>query len=968
MRKPTALRLLISVIVVTLAASACGGESSDDNDGGADADSTDNAVIDGDGTDGNTDDDNGTDDDADDTDSNDDDGMDGNTDDGNGTDTDGDGDADTDGDGDTSDSSSDDNGDVVYLDEDDVELTSRLIRFGECDELLDYIHTEYAERVGPWGFEDNTYWGVGVPEARRMDTQDMAMAGVEESADSFMSPPPTGGDEVGSATNLTEGIDYSGTNVQEAGVDEADIVKTDGSRIFALSEGRLVVTDAASRKIVGSVKVAEGWSSELFISGDDLLLIQRFYPKDEHQAWDDYNRPETILQRISLTGNTPEITETLRIQGEYVSARSADGTARVIIRYNPQRQFPFVYPQGAAGEQTAKAANRAAVLDTTVADWLPRYTTDDTAAHKGQQLTACGNTHAPSVFSGFGVTVVMSVPMASGFNPANSTAVMAPGDTVYASVESLYLATTTWDIPKATEAEAGAEAESEAEAATETEAATEAEAATGAEAEAEEDSDDNGKKTDDRLTQVNDIDIGTSVDEIDIEPNIRIAIEPDQRIAIMPDQRRDRRTSIHRFSITDTANAVYEASGDVPGSIHNQFSLSEHEGHLRVVTTTGDMWAWAWRDDEGDTDPQSRVRVSQSQVRVLRQEGDRLIEVGSVGDIGKGERVQSVRFVGDIGYVVTFRQIDPFYTIDLSDPTDPRIRGELKIPGFSSYLHPISDDLVLGVGSDADDRGVVTGAKVSLFDVSDLDNPSETAVWSAPDGWNDIGWDHRAFLWWAPENLAVIPVSIYGGSKSWAGAVALRVTDGKIAEVGRIDHQDEDTAPGKTNCRRLTQKDLPSTDQPELSSADQPEQDVSIKQGNSSGEQDSGSSSSSSEEDYGLVNLISDMVNAGEAALACGPGEVGSMTGFDCYDSYYNEAANLSGIINSNETLWYCWPRFDLNTIVRSIVIKEELWTLGYQGRFYDVSNRARLQVNDLSTLERLAQIYLSDENGKTAA
>ena len=625
------------------------------------------------------------------------------------------------------------------------------------------------------------------------------------------------------------------------------------------------------------------------INGDDLLLIKRY------SSWDDYNNTETILQQITITDNTPKIVETLRIQGDYVSARSVGGTARVIIRYDPQHRFPFVYPQSKTGEQTAEAANRSAVMNSTIADWLPRYTTDDTALDKGRQLTACDNTHAPSVFSGFGVAVVMSVPMASRFNPANSTAVMAPGDTVYASVESLYLATTTWDNPQ--------------------------------EDEAEQDTSD-------------------------------IGIEPDLPGFIVPDPQRNRRTSIHRFSITDAANAVYEASGDVSGFIHNQFSLSEHEGHLRVVTTTGDTWGWARRDN-------AESGVSESQVRVLRQDGDRLVEVGSVGDIGKGERVQSVRFVGDIGYVVTFRQIDPFYTIDLSDPADPLIRGELKIPGFSSYLHPISDDLVLGVGSDADDEGAVTGAKVSLFDVSDLDNPRETAVWAAPDGWSDIGWDHRAFLWWAPDNLAVIPVSVHGGSNSWAGAVALRVTDDKITEIGRIDHEDEDVAPGQTRCRRLTQADLPSSR--EQSNTGEQALDNTGEQSNSSeqaldntGEQ---SNSSASSEDYDDLSQIAyNIMSEDGAVLACGPDESGSMTGFDCFNySYNDDRATRIGIITDDETLWHCWPEFNHNTIVRSIVIKDELWTLSYPWGSYE--NKARLQVNDLDTLKRLTHLYLSEQS-----
>ena len=255
-----------------------------------------------------------------------------------------------------------------------------------------------------------------------------------------------------------------------------------------------------------------------------------------------------------------------------------------------------------------------------------------------------------------------------------------------------------------------------------------------------------------------------------------------------------RHTSIHRFALSDTG-AAYTASGSVPGDLRNQFSLSEHEGHLRVVTTSGDTW-------DGS---------SESFVRVLRETDGELVEVGSVGDMGNGEAVQSVRFVGDVGYVVTFRQIDPFYTLDLRDPENPRVVGELKIPGFSSYLHPIGDGRVLGVGSDADLDGRVTGSKVSIFDVSDPADPQEVAVWSAPGGWNDIGWEHRSFLWWGPEQLAVIPVNVWNNGENWAGAVMLKVDGTTIEEVGRIDHIDEDDDRGRTECDVLTSDDLPTS-------------------------------------------------------------------------------------------------------------------------------------------------------------
>ena len=701
---------------------------------------------------------------------------------------------------------------VIELASGDVVLTAGLVRFNDCDTLLDHLHTEYSARVGPWGFDGGGWFGP-------MPLMEADMA--EAADDMAQAAAPAQGVDTGVATVPVEGVDFSGTNVQEQGVDEADIVKTDGRRIFTLSSGRLVVVDAASRSTVGEVTVAEGWGRELFIEGDSLLLITR-------STSDAPDGSETVLQRIDVSGGAPEIVETLNVQGNYVSARSVGGTARVILRYDPQWNFPFVYPQSASAEDAAEAANRAAVLNSTLDDWLPHYTTGTADSSTGALMVPCGDVHAPSVFSGFGVTTVISVPISGAFDPSSSTAVMAPGDTVYASTGSLYVATTRW----------------------------------------------------------------VEADEFDDDDAWQEAWH-------------ERRTSIHRFDISGT-EAVYEASGEVLGVIHNQFSLSEHNGYLRVVTTVGGPWG----DD------------SDSQVRVLSTDGDVLTEVGSVGDIGRGEQVQSVRFVGDIGYVVTFRQIDPFYTIDLSDPTAPRILGELKIPGFSSYLHPISDTQVLGVGSDADPDGRVTGAKVSLFDVSDLAAPREVAVWTAPDGWNDVGWDHRAFLWWAPENLAVIPVTVWN---DWSGAVVLRVVDGTITEVGRVDHVIEGEESGRTDCRRLTEADLPSTDMDDFTTE--------------------------------IEYMIFDDAHA---VLACEPGEAG-ITGFECYEErYYLDEAERLGLLRGDESIWICWPSEQPDVIVRSIVIGEDLWTLGFQGwGGFDGSSRARLHANDLQTLQRLAALEL---------
>lgn len=741
---------------------------------------------------------------------------------------------------------------VVDIGGEAVLLTSALSGFDDCANLLDHLRTEGAERVGPWGFNDGWYggwWPVDGPVAFTDDV-DMAVedSGAPDGAfdgDSAESAPASaqGGDDGG----LTEGVDFSGTNIQETGVDEADVVKTDGERVYLVANGELVIVDVGSRTVIGTVVVPRGDRAELFLDGDDLLLInQGWYEGEtgisedaEAEFASDIAEPyyagssRTTITRIEVQGNTPRILETLAAEGDYVSARAVDGTARIIVRSNPQYNFPFVYPQGEAGEERAEQANREAILDSELSDWLPGYTLlDANGSQTGDgQLVPCEQVHAPTEFAGFGVLSVLTVDVDGSIDPSTTSSVLAPGDVVYASTESVYIATTTWFDLAA---------------------------------------------------------LDTARDQI-VE-NVT--------------------TSIHRFDIASDSTAAYTASGSVDGLVRDSFSFSEHDDHLRVVTTTGNNW------DE----------TSESFVRVLREQGDALVEVGSVGDMGNGEAVQSVRFQGDIGYVVTFRQVDPFYTLDLSDPTNPVVRGELKIPGFSSYLHPIGDGLVIGVGSDADEQtGRVTGSKVSLFDVNDLDDPQEIATWIGPDSWNNVGWDTHAFLWWATEQLAVVPINTWDSGQQWAGVVLLHIEDGTITEVGRIDHDDESVEPGQTDCRVLTEDDVDRGD-------GEPDSELAYMV----------------IDDYGLL-------------LDCEDGESRSATGFECYDEpWMAEEAERLGV-ELEGTIVSCWPIGDgVPQISRSMVLPDgELWTVSSPWGWLGGSGPARLQVNDLTTLDRLAALDL---------
>jgi uncharacterized secreted protein with C-terminal beta-propeller domain len=238
-------------------------------------------------------------------------------------------------------------------------------------------------------------------------------------------------------------------------------------------------------------------------------------------------------------------------------------------------------------------------------------------------------------------------------------------------------------------------------------------------------------------------------------------------------------TQIHKFSI-EGATATYLASGLVKGTLLNQFAMSEYKNNLRVATTRNIVSA--------------TNATSESAVTVFAQNAKALVPVGSVGGLGKGEQIRAVRFLGVVGYVVTFQQIDPLYTIDLANPAKPRVAGELKIPGYSAYLHPVGDGLVLGVGTVADSQGRVHddqgrwfGTKVSLFDVRDAAHPKEVSKHVIAGTQSLVESEHHAFLWWGPRKLALVPVMAmsYNGQPEFNGVVGMRV-DNKIDEVGRI--------------------------------------------------------------------------------------------------------------------------------------------------------------------------------------
>lgn len=256
------------------------------------------------------------------------------------------------------------------------------------------------------------------------------------------------------------------------------------------------------------------------------------------------------------------------------------------------------------------------------------------------------------------------------------------------------------------------------------------------------------------------------------------------------------KTILYRISM-ENGKIKYAAHGEVPGRILDQFSMDEHDNFFRIATTSGDPWS-------GN---------SINSVYILDMN---LQIVGSVEGIAPGERIYAVRFSGEKAYVVTYRNIDPFFVLDISDPYHPYVMGELKLPGFSTYLHPYNDTRIIGIGRETmqispeegttiQPREIITGLKISLFDTSNPENPIEISkeVIEGDSVTSPALWDHKALLFDKEKNILAIPVTIENfyivntaereeiySSISFNGVYVYSIDTDGIVYRGRIPHDD----------------------------------------------------------------------------------------------------------------------------------------------------------------------------------
>ncbi len=425
------------------------------------------------------------------------------------------------------------------------------------------------------------------------------------------------------------------TNAQVAGIDEGDIVKSDGRTIFTAAGGDVVLVDADGADTAQVARIdttaaetgptdgaVQGPVVDLLLQGSTLVVLVTEYtprlselPPSETFAYVPYDATQTRALLYDVSDPTrPRFVSSLGQSGAYVTSRLTDGIVYLVTDYT------LADPEAVDAEDPAT--------------FVPQVWRGDDAAPV--KATDCWLMPGPT---GPRYSVLSSIDLTSG-ERVDTQSVLGGSDAVYMGTDALYLA-------------------------------------------------------------------GTAYQGYDAVP-----AELDQAIGL---QRVDQTTHLVRVA-TDKGALDAASEGSVPGAVLNQFALDSYDGHLRIaVTMNGTTAGGGW-----GTYP--ALFVLDSSLKI----------VGSLSRLAVDESIQSVRFDGPVGYVVSFRQVDPLFAIDLSDPKHPMVMSALKIPGFSTYLHPWSENRLLGLGIDAGEDGIVRGMKLTMFDISDPYDVTEATTIRVP--------------------------------------------------------------------------------------------------------------------------------------------------------------------------------------------------------------------------------------------
>ena len=624
--------------------------------------------------------------------------------------------------------------------------------FSDCDSLEKALKSSIEEDARTsllQAVDEVYYWGgeIGLDD------------GLEMAEDTSSSPPTA------SPKTRQEGVDFSGTNNQEQGVDEADFVKTNGYNIFFVDNGLLHIMDVPEFGEIkhSSTTPIQGNPVAMLLDGNQLVVISTVYtwnideddPLQDSMGWtgDWYGWRTNTLTKFSVynvsNSSSPDLTRELYIEGYYMTAREVLGTVRAVTHTwmnIPDLRTWINYPDGywdaGYSEEERRNMREVAALDAMehnlkvlneirLKDIIPQVheRVDDQIFTHHMSNDGCSDFATPEDALNRGYTSIFTIDLTSDDLEFEADHIVGNWPQVYASEDQLIITESAWDW-----------------------------------------------------------------------------------WWFWGHDEMMESTNIHTFDISDAGETAYAGSGRVEGTILDQFSISEYQGVIRVATTTGQWGRW-WMENP---EPMENHVITLSHALDVESGKTRLLEMGRVDGIAYNETIWSARFVEDRAYIVTFENMDPLWTIDLSNPTSPRIMGELEVPGVSTYIHPLSDDAILTIGLGPADEETGLGldwshTRLSLFNVSNFSNPQLSQVLSLSpviepnDGWNwawsEATWEHKAFQYWAPKGMLAVPLNTYRFNYyqsddgryyydyDWVSKlIIVNVTEESLEIHGEVDH------------------------------------------------------------------------------------------------------------------------------------------------------------------------------------
>ncbi|RLF47671.1 MAG: hypothetical protein DRN29_01895 [Thermoplasmata archaeon] len=496
--------------------------------------------------------------------------------------------------------------------------TYNLKTFSSYEEMVDFLKNNFNK------FTSNKYY-------------------VEE-----LSVKNVGVDTAGTYVTRDSNIDFSRTNVQVEGVDEPDIVKTDGTYIYLVANQKIYIIRAyppENASILSKINMGEDIHVEnIFINENNLIVFgnsYRTFSIQNESFWSSV--PTTVIKIYDVTNkSSPQITKEIEIDGAYFGARMLKNYVYVIS----QEYYYSIYY----------------ILDGNVTVNIPEMRINNETTKVPPSCIY----YMDMPYSPDSMVNVMAINLSSG-DVTQKSFLIGNAQTLYVSQNNIFLASQKYDV---------------------------------------------------------------------------------HILAKAPSYYDREKTIIYRISIKN-GDILYEAQGEVLGYVLNQFSMDEYNGFFRIATTAGSVW-------NGN---------SSNNIYILNEN---LSIVGKIENIAPGERIYSARFMGNRAYLVTFKKVDPFFTIDLSNPYNPKILGKLKIPGYSDYLHPYDENHIIGIGKETveameGDFAWYQGLKIVLFNVSNPEEPIEMSKVVIGDRGTDspVLHDHKALLFDREKGIFIIPVAVY---------------------------------------------------------------------------------------------------------------------------------------------------------------------------------------------------------------